>query len=188
MAYELKSARFLVQDALRRHLFEGSTAVDCTAGNGHDTCFLASLCGESGHVYAFDIQASALASAAALLEKEGLSRRVTLIRDGHEHLLSHVSGPVDAVMFNLGWLPGGDKSVTTLWDTTREAVSAGLSILRKGGLMTVCVYPGHGEGAVERDRLRETLSALRPQEYNALHCVFANAGPGAPECWIIQKQ
>ncbi len=188
MAFELRSARYLAQDALRALLHEGCTAVDCTAGNGHDTCFLAGLCGKTGHVYAFDIQEDALASAARLLEKEGMADRVTLIRDGHQNILDHILSPVDAVMFNLGWLPGGDKSVTTLWDTTRPAVLNGLTLLKKGGVMTVCVYPGHPEGNVERESLTDTLSGLRPQEYNVLRSVFANAGPGAPECWIIQKQ
>ena len=97
MGYQLKSARFLAQDALRALLSEGCTAVDCTAGNGHDTCFLAGLCGSTGHVYAFDIQEDALASAAALLQREGLSDRVTLIHDGHQNILRHLSMPVDAV-------------------------------------------------------------------------------------------
>ena len=188
MGYQLRSARFLAQDALRALLSEGCAAVDCTAGNGHDTCFLAELCGSTGHVYAFDIQEEALASAAALLKREGLADRVTLIHDGHQNILRHLSGPVDAVMFNLGWLPGGDKSVTTLWETTRTAVSDTLTLLKKGGVLTVCVYPGHREGNVERENLGELLSGLRPQEYNVLHSVFANAGPGAPECWIVQKQ
>ncbi len=188
MGYVLRSARYLAQDALRQHLSEGCAAADCTAGNGHDTCFLASLCGESGHVYAFDIQGSALAYTAALLEKEGLAGRVTLIRDGHEHIPDHGLPPLDAVMFNLGWLPGGDKSVTTRWETTKSGVLGALALLKRGGLLTVCVYPGHEEGALERDRLFALFSSLQPREYNALRCAFANAGPGAPECWIIQKQ
>ncbi len=188
MAFELRSARYLAQDALRAHLRGGCTAADCTAGNGHDTCFLARLCGEEGHVYAFDIQEEALASTDALLGREGLSDRVTLIHDGHEHIAEHVPAPLDAVMFNLGWLPGGDKSVTTRWETTRTAVLAGLSLLKKGGVETICVYPGHDEGNIERENLSALLSALSPREYNALRCVFPNAGPGAPECWIIQKQ
>ncbi len=188
MGYILRSARYLAQDVLRKHLEEGCAAADCTAGNGHDTCFLAGLCGESGHVYAFDIQASAISSSAALLEKEGLSGRVTLIHDGHENILLHGLPPLDAVMFNLGWLPGGDKSITTAWETTRRGILDSLLLLKPGGLETICVYPGHPEGANERDRLRELLSAFSPREYNVLHSVFANAGPGAPECWIIQKQ
>ena len=188
MEFQLRSALFLAQDALRRHLKEGCITADCTAGNGHDTCFLAALCGDTGRVYAFDIQESAVASTAALLEKEGLAGRVVLIRDGHENILRHGLPPLDAVMFNLGWLPGGDKNVTTRRDTTLTGIMNALALLKSGGIATVCVYPGHEEGAAERDLLAERFALLRPQEYNALRCVFANAGPGAPECWIVQKQ
>ena len=42
------------------HLHEGDVAVDFTMGNGHDTEFLSKTVGESGHVYAFDIQQAAV--------------------------------------------------------------------------------------------------------------------------------
>ena len=188
MSYVLRSARYLAQEALAAHLKKGDRCVDCTMGNGHDTLFLASLVGAEGRVYAFDIQQQALESTGKLLEREGMADRVTLIRQGHERLDEYVREPVNAVMFNLGWLPGGDKRVTTLWTTTREAVRKGLTLLVPMGLMTVCVYPGHQEGSLEREQLEGMLSALDPREFNALHCRFANAGRDAPECWILQKQ
>ena len=107
---------------------------------------------------------------------------------GHEHMAEVVQGPVDAVMFNLGWLPGGDKRITTHWETTRQAVEAALTLLRPGGLLTVCAYPGHAAGDEEREKLLSFFAALRPQEYNALHQKFLNAGLGAPECFLVQKQ
>ena len=48
MSFVLRSARYLAQDALARHIRPGDTVVDATMGNGHDTCFLAELVGESG--------------------------------------------------------------------------------------------------------------------------------------------
>ena len=47
-AYELRSARFLAADILRRTLQDGDAVVDATMGNGHDTLFLCSLAGETG--------------------------------------------------------------------------------------------------------------------------------------------
>ena len=76
--YELKSARQLAAEVQRQVLRPGDTAVDCTVGNGHDTCFLAELAGSAGRVYAFDIQASAIESTAERLAESGLSSRVTL--------------------------------------------------------------------------------------------------------------
>ena len=112
----------------------------------------------------------------------------TLYAEGHEHLSERVTVPIRTATFNLGWLPGGDKRITTHWETTRAAISAALSLLVKGGVCTICAYPGHAAGDEERAALMAYLSALRPQEYNVLHHRFLNAGAGAPECFVVQRQ
>ena len=188
MPYELRSARFLAHEVWRQHVKPGDTVIDATMGNGHDTCMLAELVGESGHVHAFDVQEGAIASTAARLAEAGLSDRVTLHLLGHQHMDEVVQEPVALVAFNLGWLPGGDKTVTTLWESTQIAVKKALSLLLPMGVCTVCAYPGHAAGDEERTSLPVLLSALRPQEYNVLHQRFLNAGPGAPECFVIQRQ
>ncbi len=185
--FELKSARYLAADHLARVIREGDTVADATAGNGHDTCFLAELAGAAGRVYAFDIQASAIESTAERLAESGLSSRVTLLNTGHEHMAEHIREPLRAVMFNLGSLPGGNKQITTQWETTRRALEQALSLLMPLGVCTVCVYPGHASGEEERQRLTEYLAFLRPQEYNVLHEKFLNAGAFAPECFVIQR-
>lgn len=186
--FELRSARFLAADVMQQVIRPGDHVIDATMGNGHDTQFLAELVGPDGLVDAFDIQPDAVRSTEARLRDAGLLARCRLHCAGHEHLAELVDTPVRAVMFNLGWLPGGDKQVTTLWPTTETAIRAALGLLQPGGTLTVCAYPGHAEGAKERDRLAEMFASLRPQEFNALHQRFLNAGDGAPECFVIQKQ
>ena len=186
--FELRSARFLAADVMRGIVRPGDHVIDATMGNGHDTQFLAELTGPDGTVDAFDIQPGAVRSTEARLREAGLLDRCRLHCAGHERIAELVTEPVRAVMFNLGWLPGGDKSVTTLWPTTETAIRAALALLEPGGVMTVCAYPGHAEGAFERDRLAELFASLRPQEFNVLHQRFLNAGAGAPECFVIQKQ
>lgn len=186
--YELKSSRFLAADYLRRFLLPGDIAIDATMGNGHDTQMLCELVGETGHVYAFDVQEQAVTNTHARLREMGLLERATLIHAGHQLMAEYVQGPVQAVTFNLGWLSGAGKQVRTLWGTTRIAVHSALDLLENGGICVICVYPGHKEGDVERMELGEMLSGLRPQEFNVLHHRFINAGPGAPECFLIQKQ
>ena len=187
MVYVLRSARYIATDALRQVVRPGDTVIDATLGNGHDACFLADLVGDSGHVIGFDIQPEAVDRTALALTEAGLAARCELHAVGHEHMAAFVHDPVRAVCFNLGWLPGGDKRITTLWETTEKAVTAALALLLPGGICTVCAYPGHAAGDEERHELAAWLSALRPQEFNVLHHRFLNAGPGAPECFIIQK-
>ena len=187
--FELRSARFLASDCLHRYLQSGDIAVDATMGNGHDTLMLCELVGEGGHVIAFDIQQQAIENTQKLLKESGVIERAQLILDGHEHMGSYLSEcSADAIVFNLGWLPGSNKSIRTHWVTTRQAVNQALEILKPGGICVICVYPGHDEGAEELSKLSEMLMSLPPQRFNVLRQTFINASPGSPECFIAQKQ
>ena len=122
---KLRNARYLSHDFIDSLLQEGDIAVDATAGNGHDTLYLAQKVGERGHVYAFDVQQAALDSTKERLAENGIpDERVTLILSGHERMADYVKEPVRCVLFNLGWLPSGDHSVTTRVPTTLAAVSS----------------------------------------------------------------
>ncbi len=188
MPYELRSARYLAADILRRAIAPGDTVVDATMGNGHDTLFLCELVGEGGRVYAFDVQPQAVENTRRRLAEAGVMERATLFCLGHEHMAEQVKAPVAAVVFNLGWLPGGDHSVTTHWETTRQAVNSALDLLKPMGVLVICAYPGHAEGDRERLSLTDMLAQLPPQRYNVLWHKFLNAGPGAPECFAVQRQ
>src|SRR5690606_3119323 len=104
---------------------QGMVAVDATAGNGYDTVFLAGRVGPTGRVYAFDIQEEALRETRARITEQGLADRVELIHAGHERLLEYVNGPINAMVFNLGYRPRGDKRVITRPETTIEALKGG---------------------------------------------------------------
>ena len=188
MGYELKSARYLARDVLERAVQPGDTVIDATMGNGHDTLMLCEAVGPEGKVYAFDIQEAAVAETGKLLQAHGMADRARLIRSGHEHMLEFVKEPVRAVVFNLGWLPGGDHAVTTHWETTSRAVQAALELLQSGGVLVICAYPGHAEGDRERQELTGMLGGLNNREYNVLRQQFLNAGAGAPECFVVQKE
>ena len=187
MSYELRSARFLAREVLDRIICPGDTVVDATMGNGHDTKYLCELVGESGHVTAFDVQEQAVRATAERLREAGLENRAELILAGHENMAEYVKEPVRTVVFNLGWLPGGDHCITTRWETTRKAVEASLALLEAGGITVICVYPGHAEGERERQALIALLGELDNRRFNVLEQRFLNAGAGAPECFVIQK-
>ena len=142
------------------HLKEGDVAVDFTMGNGHDTEFLSKTVGESGHVFAFDIQEMALASTEEHLKASGCPQNYTLILDSHHNVKKYVDVPFKAGMFNLGYLPGSDKTVTTMRKTTLPAIEAAISLMAPDAVIIVAVYPGHPEGEAEGKEICEYLSGL----------------------------
>ena len=181
--FDMKSARYWAQELLEQALFPGCRVIDGTMGNGHDTKWLCERVGDSGKVYAFDIQPSALESTRARLEEAGLLARAELILDGHQHAADHVKEPVDAVMFNLGWLPGAPHECTTRVETTLQAVDACLTLLRPGGLMTICVYPGHEEGTRELSALLDWAERLDSARFSVMLRRYINQ-PSSPPVLI----
>lgn len=185
--YVLRNARYLASDVLRRVLRPGDIAVDATMGNGKDTQFLCELVGETGHVYAFDVQSEAVSRTRERLAQAGLFGRATLLLAGHETIREHVKRAPRAVAFNLGWLPGAAHGVTTRVETTLEAVAGACELILPGGVVTVCIYPGHEEGQRELNALLEWAGALSVREYNVLGNRFLNAAPNTPQMLLIQK-
>ena len=140
----------IAQQILREILRDGDLVIDATAGNGHDTLFLADCVGQSGRVLAFDVQAAAIASARDRIEQAGFAGRVDFFQESHEHIeLYAAQNSVAAVMFNLGYLPGDDHQLTTETATTLTALEAASRLLKPGGGLSVVCYPGHPSGAVE---------------------------------------
>lgn len=188
MAMDFRSARFWAQALMEGALYPGARAVDATMGNGRDTRWLCERVGDGGRVYAFDVQPEAVERTRALLEAGGLARRATLFCQGHQRMAELVPEPVDAVMFNLGWLPGAVHAVTTKADTTLMAVDAALALLRPQGLLTICVYPGHDEGKRELQALTAWAAALDPKRYDALLQCYMNQPNDPPRLIAVKKK
>ena len=185
--FVLRNARHLAADYLTQSIRVGDVVVDATMGNGKDTLFLCGLVGESGHVYAFDVQAEAVARTRARVQEAGYAQRTTLLLAGHETMQLHVPGPVQAVIFNLGWLPGAEHVVTTRTETTLAAVRAATELIAPGGIVTVCVYPGHEEGMRELLALRQFAAGLHVRSFNVLIHHFINASVQTPQLILIQR-
>ena len=161
------------------HLKEGDVAVDFTMGNGHDTEFLSKTVGESGHVYAFDVQPMALESTKKNLTSAGCPENYTLILDSHHKVCDYVHTKIKAGMFNLGYLPGSDKSVTTMRETTIPAIEAAISLLDRDSVLSIAVYPGHAEGEAEGKLVCELLSMLDRKKLCATKIQIINS-PTSP--------
>ncbi len=169
------------------HLHEGDIAVDFTMGNGHDTEFLSKTVGESGHVYAFDIQEQALRCTKENLQKAGCPENYTLILDSHHKVKDYVKGPIKAGMFNLGYLPGSDKTVTTMRQTTLPAIEAAIDLLDRDAVLLVAVYPGHAEGEAEGKLVCEYLSSLSRHKVCATRVNILNS-PTSPFFILIETK
>jgi predicted O-methyltransferase YrrM len=173
-------------------LAPGDTAVDATVGNGHDTVVLARAVGPEGRVVGVDVQAEAIAATRDRLAGEGLEGRVDLVRAGHETMQAHVPdsrhGQVGAVMFNLGYLPGGDASLTTTPRTTLPALDAALRLLRPGGVVTAVLYPGHAGGAEEATAVEDWAADLSQAQAEALSYRFVNQRNDPPRLVAVEKK
>ena len=188
MAYDFRSARFWAWEIISAALPEGGLAVDATLGNGHDTLSLAKQVGASGRVVGFDVQAEAVESSRTRLSAEGLLERCELIRDGHQNMKNYLEDEsADVVLFNLGWLPGAAHDVTTHTDTTLQAVAAALDVLKFGGVMTICVYPGHAEGAREREALLAWAQGLDETRYDTMLRCYLNQSKDPPLLIAVKK-
>ena len=141
-----------------------AVTIDATVGNGHDTVFLAEHVGRHGTVYGFDIQQIALESARTRLKLAGMNDRARLFHAGHELMLEYVPGKhrgqINGVMFNLGYLPGNDKSIITKADSTIKALNAAIQILSATGGISIIAYPGHPGGRVETKAVKNWCQQL----------------------------
>ena len=162
-----------------------SVLVDFTMGNGHDTLYLCSLVPD-GTVYAFDIQEQALINTKARLDDAEVTAKTVLIQDSHSNAKNYISGEIDAGMFNLGYLPGGDKSVHTMHESTLMAVRGAVNMLKKGGILVISVYPGHDEGKIEGDMLLDMLSEYDKKLYS-VSCFYMVNSPDAPFVIAVER-
>lgn len=173
---------------LRRQVKPGELCIDATAGNGHDTEFLCELVGENGRVLAFDIQEQALEKTRRRLESAGLAERARLILRGHEHMDAYAeAGTASAIVFNFGYLPGGDHRKGTRAETSVRAVEAGLKLLAEGGIMCLCIYSGGDTGYEERDALLSFLKEQNERDYLVVRCEYFNRKKNPPLPVLVVK-
>ncbi len=169
------------------HLGKGDVAVDFTMGNGNDTLFLSRSVGDEGRVYAFDIQEEALESTRRHLEENDAPQNYTLICASHHRVKEFVKEPIKVGMFNLGYLPrSGRKALYTMRETTMPAVEAAIELLAPDGALIIAIYPGHEEGALEGDMLREYFKTLSRFKICASEFHILNS-PTSPYFFLVEK-
>lgn len=169
----------IAQDIIFKYCYKFEIAIDATLGNGHDTDFLSS---NFNKVYSFDIQKESVENY-SIRKKDN----VFLINESHEHLGKYINYKVDCVMFNLGFLPGGDKTITTMTDSTVKSIKSSLELLSPGGIVSIAIYSGHEEGKREKEGILNLLHQLPKNKYGVLLHTFLNRNEDAPLLAIVEK-
>ncbi|MDN3506542.1 MAG: class I SAM-dependent methyltransferase [Simkaniaceae bacterium] len=163
----------------QNHVQKDTWAIDATCGNGKDTSFLAQIC--TG-VISIDIQEKALESA-----RQEAGENVSFFCQSHEEFPSQAyEKPISLIVYNLGYLPGGDKGLTTLTSSTLKSLNRAMEILLPGGLISITCYPGHPEGANEEEALLTFAKGLDPKNWSACHHRWLNRNK-APSLLLLEK-
>lgn len=173
---------------VKKYVSEGNVLIDATCGGGRDTLFLANL--SPSKLYAFDIQHEAVEKTEALLSENGFYNQlhdgtINIICDSHVNMSKYVQEKASAVMFNLGYLPGGDKRITTSASETLDSVKKSIELLKKDGIVCITMYSGHKEGKLEKDALLSFASSLNPKQYHCAYINMINQPSSPPEILLI---
>ena len=174
---------------IQEHLDIGDYAIDATIGNGHDTLFLSKQVGIDGKVFGFDIQQQALVSTRSNLESEHINN-TQLFHVSHNNMEKHIPTKyhkkVKVIMFNLGYLPGSDKSIISHADSTLLALNQSIGLLAPSGIITITAYPGHQGGDEETRQIKQWCNHLSAELYT-IQIIHSSDKKTAPILFIIQN-
>lgn len=171
-------------DLFLQKLNNKDIVVDMTIGNGNDTLF---LCQNFSFVYGFDIQQVALDNTREYLEKNNL-HNYKLIADSHANIDNYINKEIGGAIFNLGYLPNGNKNITTLSYSTITALEKTLKLIRKKGIVVIVIYDGHEQGKEEAKNIENYLANLNQKEYDVLLYKYINQINNPPYLYCVLKK
>ena len=176
---------------IKKVLHPGDIAIDATIGNGHDTLFLVEQVYPSGLVFGFDIQQIAIESTKEKIKQTNYPNCLALIHASHTEMYktipTHYDGNIKAIMFNLGYLPGGDKTIITATDSTITALNSSCHLLSSNGIITILAYPGHSGGDLETVQVTNWCDKLDITQFEA-HVIYSSTDKqSAPRLFVIHK-
>jgi SAM-dependent methyltransferase len=167
---------------------DGDIVIDATCGNGWDSLILAKL--NPKILYSIDLQEQAIEKAQVRLSAHLSAQayeKVQWIHGSHVRFPEEIlPGTVKLIVYNLGYLPGGDKSITTLTETTMQSLENGKNLLACGGVISVTCYPGHSEGEREEQAATAFAKSLDPREWSCCYHQWLNRDR-CPSLLLIQK-
>lgn len=195
-----KKVHILIDEYIEEREDELGIAVDATLGNGHDLLFLLEKLGEKSTLVGIDIQEEAIENTKQrICDKKGkLPQNTIFIKRSHEDMKEIVEeaklrrgdkeSGVDLIMFNLGYLPTGNKAITTMTDSSLRAINASLEVLHTKGLLSVVLYPGHEEGKKETEQILSYLEQLPSNKFEVIMIKLLNRNPLSPiSCFVFKR-
>ena len=192
----------IAHNLIREVLRPGDYAIDATVGNGHDTVFLLEQVSPSGKVFGFDIQQAAIDSTRAKIESYCTEKSsnsnappqtecVTLIHGSHADMAEKIPAPyhgnINAIMFNLGYLPSGDKSIITRTESTITALNSACRLLSSKGIISALAYPGHQGGDMETEHVDNWCKQLDENQFKFTMVNSSAYNKSAPRLFVIRK-
>ena len=156
--------------------------IDATVGNGFDSLYLLDIVTE-GKLFGFDIQEEAIRHTNTLLKKHH-KENYQLFQQGHEHLLDTLSNykhKISLIIFNLGYLPKGDKIIRTKPNTTIQAIDQGYQLLNNKGIILITVYPDTNQKNTTGKEEEQALLKHLKEHYSNQYTIYHNTdNPNAP--------
>ena len=185
----LKNAMQFSHQLLKEVVQPNDLIIDATMGNGHDTLFMSQLISKKGHLYSFDVQSSAIKNTQKILIASKVDEnKISLIKDSHENINHHVTNPIKAALFNLGYLPGSDKSIITQPSSTLRAIKECMDLSIKHTRIIIVSYYGHPGGKKELEEVEKFIKKIDQHKFNCLKYEFINQQNEPPILFCIEKR
>lgn len=154
-----------------------------TAGNGNDSKFILDKKNPK-ILYAFDIQKLSQERCQKLI---GQRENFKFILDDHKNIEKYIEEKIDLFIYNLGFLPRGNKSITTNYKSVIKSLESALSLLNKNGLILITFYPGHEAGKNEALYVGDFLKNLDQKKFQLIKYEFFNQINNPPFLISIRK-
>ncbi len=170
-----------------KHLLsQADWVIDATCGSGFDCAYLTTLV-PKGRVIAIDIQEYAIKKTSLLVKEKNTEHVVDFFLQSHENFPEVVrSHPIKLIVYNLGYLPSGDRSVVTNATSSMKSIETAATLLAPGGALSVMCYPGHQEGEEEETALAYFFRSLSPKNWHVCHHRWPQR-PKTPSLFLAQK-
>lgn len=188
MKYKLANAHQVVDLIINNFLKENSICVDATLGNGKDCLKIYKTLDGKCKIYAFDIQEKAIENSKNLFIENNISLdKINLINDSHEFVDNYIKEEVDFFIMNLGYLPGGNKDITTNYKSVKIFLDKITFIMKEKSFGLIIFYPGHEAGKEELIKISEYLSGLDQNKFNVIKIEQINQMNQPPQIVMVER-